>query len=855
MTNNVLRCMRPCVLVAMGLVLAGLCHAQTFSFSVPATDPAIARVKITLEGAAAGTLTASGTNPAISGGASFNFLNTAAPHNPTFVAGEKASDPSNDFIRADAVGSDLVIQYIRNGHFNTTGTGGIDYCTGNGTSSAQAETITFTLSGATSTAYRKNSYTVPGTPGVPAVDCSKAKRRVSNGATWVTNPPGTDHGRHPLDVVLVLDVSGSMETQDFLPGSTKTRMDALRSGGGEFVDHFNQTDPFGYYGKDRIAVVTYSSSTVPASGAGINFVARGSGIANWDTLKTTQVTNLTSDGSTGMGPGIQVAIDGWFNHANANTDFDDAAIVLMTDGLQNIPPPPVKKCAGTQNEALLNLGCGAASPTCTDPDDAGTHLSELFQCGIPMETLSLGPTADSTLMDTIAQQTAGKSVTAVTTFGMETGLADSLVEILKGGTESLLFRAEDTLISGGGGAQLRSTLLDGSVERAIFVLGWQGIRTDGILDLEIYAPGCTPTTCKPVPPVIRADGPTWTVQSVDIPKSGAVGNWSVRVVQRQLLSAVVVGNNGVPYHLSGYSIEGRLSYRISVAGVGQGTGDSIGLEAQLSYDGKPLTGIGSAIKVHVERPDTGEGTYLHDTPVSNDVLNSEPDPNDTTTPFERKILYLAKNGNLKSVIQPKPLPTEYSMLDNGDAQNADHKANDGIYSAKLADTSRPGLYRFTVTMDWTNGTTGQIHRVETIERVVKVNPTPAGSEITVTKGTNPGEWLVGVTPRDSFGNYVGPGFTSDFQVQVSGGGSVTGAPLDAQQTGAYGVKLTGVPPGANPKVTISVGGKQIRSAPLSKLHCNPSKGCCRPSLPAAIFLFAGVFALGFVWAPSRRKNG
>jgi hypothetical protein len=868
MKNDIVRWMGKNVFVLTSvLALTSVCSAQTFGYSIPVDNPRIGVVKVTLEGAGGGQLTASGSNPAITCGTCFNFqggaafgVTNGATTNGTFIAndtviGTSPSSP-NDLMRLDSrlnttTGKqDLVIQYIRRGHFNVSSTGGPDYCSPLATA-AQTETITFTLTGATPTGYRINSYTVPGTSGsslsapVTAVDCSKAKRRVSVSADFgSTPPPGTNLYRHPLDVVMVLDKSGSMGTNDVQVGTSSsfmTRMQSLQQAAGEFVAQFGMADPHNTEGADRLALVFYDTVPTPASLTSANFITRTSG--NWSTLNTT-IQTTPPGGNTAMGPGLEVAITGWMKNSGADPNFDDATFVLLTDGLQNTGDL-VTACPSSGYESLPNV-CGP-SVTC-DTGNPSDPNSELFQCGIPTETLALSLAADHVLVDNISQQTAGVSEKAVTDYDLAFGFGDTLAALLAGNSESVLFHAVDTFTSSGGGGQLRPTLLDGSVERAMFVLGWQG-GGQSALDLQIFPPGCTPPGCKPVPPVLRSDGPFWTVQSVDIPTTGPIGQWSVMVVQRVFndvaagRTAVVTAETaGIPYNLSGYSMDGKLSYRFTFAGIGQGTGDSISLQAQMSYMGKPLTGLGSALKVHVERPDTGEGTYLHDTQVSDAVLNTEIDPGDPTTPFERKIRYLLNNGNLKNVIQPKPIPTEYTLLDS---------ANTGVYSAAIADTTRPGLYKFTVTMDWNVPTTGTIHRAEQIQRNVQVNATSAASKVTVKKGNNPGEWLINVTPRDQFGNYTGPGYGNAFNVQVSGGGAMSGGPADAKQTGAYVVTLAGVPSGADPKVVIKVQGKEIRNEKLSAM-----KQC--DGLPfGAVILFplGGIFIIGLeVYRPRKKEK-
>jgi hypothetical protein len=233
-------------------------------------------------------------------------------------------------------------------------------------------------------------------------------------------------------------------------------------------------------------------------------------------------------------------------------------------------------------------------------------------------------------------------------------------------------------------------------------------------------------------------------------------------------------------------------------------------------------------------------------------LTTEPNPNDKTTPYDRKVAYLAGSTNLIGSITPQPIPTSYVLRDDGNtSQDGDVKANDGTYSAMFADTTVPGLYRFKVSMDWNNATTGPIHREEMLQIQVQVNPSPAASVVNVVKGTAAGVWSVNVTPVDKFGNYLGPGYVSAFQVQTSAG-SVSGPPTDANQTGAYSISLTGVPVGIDPVVSIKVGKVQIRNGKLSTI--GKGRGCFGFGT-VLVPLPVGILLLGVLVYLPRRRNG
>jgi hypothetical protein len=64
-----------------------------------------------------------------------------------------------------------------------------------------------------------------------------------------------------------------------------------------------------------------------------------------------------------------------------------------------------------------------------------------------------------------------------------------------------------------------------------------------------------------------------------------------------------------------------------------------------------------------------------------------------------------------------------------------------------------------------------------------VKPDRARTTITVTR-PQPGTFVIAVTPRDQFGNDLGPGYGSLVKARLNGTGRVSG-PVDNDSTGTY----------------------------------------------------------------------
>jgi hypothetical protein len=102
-------------------------------------------------------------------------------------------------------------------------------------------------------------------------------------------------------------------------------------------------------------------------------------------------------------------------------------------------------------------------------------------------------------------------------------------------------------------------------------------------------------------------------------------------------------------------------------------------------------------------------------------------------------------------------------------------------------------------------TPGHIHRVERIEAFVKVKADPSKTDVKLTR-PDPRTVLISVTPRDKFGNFLGPGYASIVKATLAKeGGRITG-PVDTNQTGTYIFTVLGVAAGEKPDVVITVDG-------------------------------------------------
>jgi hypothetical protein len=666
------------------------------------------------------------------------------------------------------IGNHVIITYVPRSNF------GADFCAGGG---AMPKDIPLRFSGPQNVVdYAMSSFVV----GSPMVECSKVSKRVADLPATITAAadgvaPALDaifRGRLPLDVVLVLDKSGSMNDlpPDAGPGNMTTKVEILKPAVDAFVANWEALDAptmdGGDWSGDRIGLVFFDSTAAPQTLAGsdapANFFVKRS--AGWSPV-TSAVGSLTPGGSTSIGGGINAGMQQWVTDPK-----NDATFVVVTDGIQNTAPLIADAGGG-----FLGLAPVAGLP------------QELRKRFIPILTIGFGTPAavDEDLIRNIAFQTAGRSYISVNATTLFDDFALTLVSILKGNTASLAARRRAT-VTGAGPGPLEKVIVDKSVRRVVFSLQWTPPLQDA-LELEVFPPGAS----SPATPTSTRNLAQANIQSFDAPPNHP-GTWTVRAKRSKKSDTKV----DVPYSLNVFFLERQLDYRLSVGPARAKSGDRVTLRAEVSYGGKPLTGLrDGALRIRVQRPKAALGTILHDLPGSKRQAPS----GDVKTAYEAKLAALPRS------VLARILPA--------DAETVTLKEEGrGFYAATLAPSSIPGSYAFEAVLDWDDPRTGQIHREERVEQLVATKADRAKTEIRSTRSGDRKSVRIAVTPRDQFGNALGPGYESKVTARLlTRPGKLTG-PTDARVDGTYVFTIADLRANETPIVEIAVDGVVVSSA-------------------------------------------
>jgi hypothetical protein len=687
----------------------------------------------------------------------------------------------------------------------------------------------WTIGGATVTAYRLTSYSANSTDA-----CGCTNRRVDINSAFLSNVgTAVNRGRHPEDVIFVLDKSGSMSSPT--PGDPLmvSKWNALVWGFKQVVT-FWEVEGFGtqmtggtQLATDRLGVVFFDTNPDPL--ASIPLIERGSsGVSPhpWEAIKSA-IDSRMAGGSTALGGGVANAflkarqshrceVSGTVCTTDADCSGDtcqptDTTIVLMTDGIQN-QAPEVQLISG---DASLAIGA--------DPVVALKTLCT------PILAVGIGDsqTVEAELLDKIMGQTAGPHADTqariIQASSTDTGFVDSMVQALKGNTMSTALQKEADATTAGTSYTVN---IDGTVKFAIFRLAW---LSGAGASLQIKRPDGTVVEPRAV------GGPGYFIARVDLPDQGPPGAWTVNVLGRVDVNVAARTTTTMShYRLGAYLEESQVAFNLSMPGKIHPAGQPLVVNALVGVSGVPQNQITGNLAVQVERPKTALGTLLHNTKATGQppVL----DPDQLSSPYETKLETLLQDSNFVAQIGTRA----------GEGLTFTTPGN-GKYSLSLSDTKTPGTYRFQVAIDLKTPM-GNIHREETIETRVEVLSAPSNTDVTVNFDRASGQYLAVMLPRDALGNFKGPGYDNQVGVKVDGK-PFAATVNDALADGTYSIALPGIPENANPQVSISIAGAEVRNDTLQNLVkgrkpcgtgvcCGGGMGNCVPIGAAMLALFS-----------------
>ncbi len=499
-----------------------------------------------------------------------------------------------------------------------------------------------------------------------------------------------------------------------------------------------------------------------------------------NTAMTTTIPGLTTENNTPLLAGVKKAAD-MFGISGK------AAIVLLSDGYHNCP-------------SLASVG----SPEVTE------LINHLQSNAIRVFTIGFGrPTdVDHPLLEALASETEPAGFTGTQFYDVTTPGFDPDVwtpaTALQSAYKSILVDAMDLdsitdplgLIRGGARRSFKIPLNEHD-RRVTFYLSWETPQEER-LELAL-----TSSDGSPVPMtgagVRFHQGNTHAVLTVDrqflsIPGKISPNPWIFEVIAGKF--------RGVEHFQYSVIVDSGLKLRASVDRDSYSTGDTVTITAAITEAGSPLKGL-TDVRVVVSAPEDGQGNWLVKNKVSAAELAKIPVKleSEPLLPFQRKARYLTE-------IRKVPFPghkVSQGVRLYDDGTHGDKLAGDGVYTNRFSNTKVEGVYSFHVLAS--GGTKGgnRFHRDRRIQKYVTVKVSSIGSIVDIVKILKLEAYKyydLAITPRDAFGNYLGPGHANVLSLRTPQGRAV-GSLVD-NFDGTYGQRIEVAKSVLAPEVILSV---------------------------------------------------
>lgn len=539
-------------------------------------------------------------------------------------------------------------------------------------------------------------------------------------------PPATD-----VDVVLVFDQSGSM-TLPGLGGGTK--IEQAREAAALFIDLL-RTDQ-----THRAGLVTFSTTAQVAQALGPLAGNKVALIGPPPDRNGGLIAAIAPTGMTTIGGGLRVGQQQLAPVVGTNTK----AILLLTDGLQNTPP------------MIADV----------EPELSGTRLCVI---GFGSEGQLDGPLLTRLARDhggiyTRANEGLALKKFFVICFGniFQTGIASDPFFVFPAGSSSM--------------APMPLSICD--EESITVVLSWKS--SSQTLVLSVITPaGNTLTPASPG--VFSSSGATWTYFRLDLPLNGErEGTWKVHVTRPAGDGELAVAAPAEPFFVTVTAVGGPVMRPLEPRRRYY-TGDAINPQVVLRYPAG-YQAEGANVTVEIESPANGTGNVLAAAGLGDATVMGGDQLDARSSTLIR--LEQAQGGTLigtTSNIHP--------LFDDGERDGDFALEPNGVFGNPLADILRfEGNYTFHARATYGRDCTGT--REAMWSTYVSVGIDPGSTKVDVVATTDAGsgrrQATIRLTPRDRYGNLLGPGRRDHFDLSGTVG-STPNAPVLDRGDGSYDV--------------------------------------------------------------------
>ncbi|CAN5262605.1 hypothetical protein BH18ACT14_BH18ACT14_14520 [soil metagenome] len=567
--------------------------------------------------------------------------------------------------------------------------------------------------------------------------CQVAYSRATDVLAALANPPAPPT---PLDLMIVVDRSGSM----VLPGTSgtgRTKMDEARDAASLFVQLVRLN------AGDRLGMVSFSTSATdpPENAPGIVNPGRKQQLVGPPPYTGGSVGALVPGGWTSIGDGLRAAIQALGSTGNQR------AILLLTDGMQNTPPMVEDVESTLGNTQLCVVGFG------NEANLDGALLSRLVR-DHPVTGAHRG-------MYTRANDGLALKKFFALCFGniFESGtLVDPQLRLLQGATTA---------------PELPFDVCDEG--QITLVVGWD--TPGATLEAALVTPAGTVVTSATGGATGDA-GLTGRFLRFALPlQAEREGTWKVRVWRAAPGELEELGSD-LRYFVSVIA-DGGPVFEPLLPARRLYTGDAANPAASLRYrDG---TAPHADLELSVEVPDGSLGDLV----MQHGLATPDPDA-EPVDAFRATLQQLAGEAGGELPIERATRTLE--LFDDG-AHDDGAMESDGVYANPVNDLLRyEGSYTFHAVATYGDTCRGRREAMWSLH--VDLGIDPGRSDVRLVDST------IRFTPRDRYGNPLGPGRSGSFTVTAQPGSQLTG-PVSDNGDGSYEVPVAW--DGEGPSVAIT----------------------------------------------------
>ncbi|KPK04550.1 MAG: hypothetical protein AMJ56_17240 [Anaerolineae bacterium SG8_19] len=522
----------------------------------------------------------------------------------------------------------------------------------------------------------------------------------------------------PIHAIMVFDRSGSMA----IP-SADPKYDRAADAAALFLDAWLANDP---PAQTKVGLVYYDHNAYFDANDGTNTTLELLSVTKRDKIVASFAGNAPNYGSTSIGGGILKAMDAQgFNVNVLPVDDQHRVMVVLTDGKENtgtrMDDPAVTQALVDNKVDGYVLGIG-------DENQIDEYKLSALADILNHPPASLAMDLDAFQLEKFFLQVLAE------TQGMEFNL-DPVEQITIGQTK------------------MHEVPVNPGAERVTFVVVWN--ETNGKIDFTLKDPDGQAVTAD----VTKAHN-RYQVSSKTLAKPG---QWTLTLTAS---STATPAPSVIHYSVMAMEKNTSVSGYFEVQGVHFLTGDNIRLTATLSRKNRAL--LGAKVVVKAKWPTIGLGTFtsIARLEIPSQLMTIEKDVK--VSPVEKKYQVMAQK-KLK-------IPTmSESIILNDEGKMGDEIPGDGIYTSIFKQTRNDGIYTFRFL-----SSAGHKEKVSILNRekvfTVHIKPKirPQLSSLNVIKreynaADEKTHVTLAITPKDSFGNLIGPGQADLLKLDVKQG--------------------------------------------------------------------------------------